>query len=532
MNTNHLAANVAPYIAYYGMTRDPFESITENGLFYSEPSRKQRLNILLHLTQYSNELMLIIGPDGSGKSTLLQQFRHKALDTWSVASIEVHSGIDERKLLQQLYHQLGMEFHSATHNELLEQMQHHFNALQRSARQAIMLIDDADQLPLTALRQILEMAALSNADHKPLLRVILLGTAELENKLNDPLLGFHADLPRRNLDLPPFDQEHTAHYVLHRLTAAHFVSSEPFTDSALHKLYKQSAGWPGHINKLAHNLLMDSLPATPQKNLPDPLNISGTFHPVRTLAALFTIVIIGALLIFQDDINTWLKPQIETLDTQTAAPEQPAKAVPPLTTAAKPTQILPVAQTDTTPPDTASLASKPIETTASSTASIAAEPEPVDDDTAPTEPPLSLARSTHPENTASPIQPTTVSNTPPATVARPNLATTPADTHDLPERQDNWLLKQNPTHYTLQLIAGARLDTLRKFIRQHRLTDNLALYHTTRKGQPWFGLTYGNYPDKQQATKARAHLPRSLRHSQPWVRNLAGIHDNIRNSRL
>ena len=121
-----------PYAAYYGMAREPFGSTIEDELFYAEPTRKQRLDILLHLAQYGNELMLVTGPEGSGKTTLLQQFQNKALDSWSIAHIDAKEGMDERKLVQQLYHQMGMKFHGATHTELLENMGRHFNSLQHS----------------------------------------------------------------------------------------------------------------------------------------------------------------------------------------------------------------------------------------------------------------------------------------------------------------------------------------------------------------------------------------------------------------
>jgi DamX protein len=94
---------------------------------------------------------------------------------------------------------------------------------------------------------------------------------------------------------------------------------------------------------------------------------------------------------------------------------------------------------------------------------------------------------------------------------------------NLPQRQDAWLRQQDPAHYTLQLVAGEHPDTIRKFITEHKLANDLALYHSTRNDKPWFGLTYGIYPDKQAAIDARARLPRELRRLKPWVRDLGGI---------
>ena len=204
-NTKHAPPT---YVTQYQMTREPFGETIENDLYYAEPGRQQKLDILLHLTQYGNELVIVTGPTGSGKTTLLHQYLNKGLDTWSVAHIDAQNGIDERKLLQQLFHQMGMEFHGATHLELFKRMKHHFDALQHNARQAVMLVDNAEQVPVTALKRILEMAELTSADNKPLLRVILFGTNRLNENFDDPLLEQYDHVIRRNVELMPFDQEH------------------------------------------------------------------------------------------------------------------------------------------------------------------------------------------------------------------------------------------------------------------------------------------------------------------------------------
>ncbi len=296
--TNSTASS--SYVVHYDMTREPFADAIEDDLFYAEPGRQQKLDILLHLTQYGNELVLVAGPPGSGKTTLLQQYSLKALDTWIVARIDARGGIDERKLLQQLFHQMNMDFQGATHSELFERMQHHFDTLQHRALQAVLLIDNAEQLPVTALKHVLEMVMLTNADNKPLLRVILFGTRELDEHFHDPLLGSHTHIVRHNIDLLPFAQTHTTHYVLHRLSAANFAGGKPFTEAVLQKIHKQSVGWPGEINRLAHNVFIESLPTTgiAQGNV-------SNLNKVRAATTLTGIVLLATLLFFQDEFNAW-----------------------------------------------------------------------------------------------------------------------------------------------------------------------------------------------------------------------------------
>ena len=231
MNNNQATPNESPYLAYYGMTREPFAAAIEDDLFYPEPTRKQRLEILLHLTQYGNELLLVTGPQGSGKTTLLGQFINHALDNWSVAHIDAKGGIDDRQFLQQLFHQEGLNVQVASKNDLLESITHHYDALQRSARQGVIVVDNAEQLHIATLKNILALAAMTNSEQKPMIRIILFGTSMLDRQFEDPHLGPKANIPRRVIELAPFDREQTAHYVLHRLSAANFSDTKPVTDA-------------------------------------------------------------------------------------------------------------------------------------------------------------------------------------------------------------------------------------------------------------------------------------------------------------
>jgi len=544
----HISTSNHSYVISYGMSREPFGDKIEDDLFYAEPTRKQKLDILLHLTQYGNELMLVTGPNGSGKTTLLQQFQLHALDTWKVARIEAKNGIDERKLVQQLFHQMNLEFHGATHSELLEHLEHHFDSLQYSARQAVMLIDDADQLPVTALKSVLMLAGLTSKDNKPLLRIILFGNDKLEENFSDPFLAQHNNIVRRAVDLPAFDSEHTAHYILHRLSAADFAENKPFTDAALQKIHKQSNGWPGEINQLAHNLLIESaLTATSNASNGE----KSTFNIPRAIAAVVGVTMISALLFFQDNFNAWLDGG--TNNTSDAAQQslttQPLEIPPqnPLDSTAAP-DALDAPQNLPADDPVAILAQMygEKETSSDTTAAIHAVDEIPESENAPNFDALTKAApeqiSTAATSKSSPTSTATLSVTEPAATkvikpVQPTIAAkkaTPPQTlphkipADLPGHRTDWILKQNPEHFTLQLVAGNNIKTLRAFVQRHPLTKPLAVYQSTRKGKPWFGLIHGIFPSKEQAINARSRLSKALRREKPWVRNLAPLQKELR----
>ena len=527
----------SPYLAFYGLAREPFAAAIEFDLFYAEPVRAQRLDILHHLTGYSDELLLVTGPEGSGKSTLLQQYIAAASETWQVLRVEANGGIDERNLIQQIYHQLELNFRGATHPELLEQLEHHLDGLLHNARQGVLLVDDAHHLTITALQRILQLASLRSFTDKPLLRVILFGEPGLAKKLDDPLLAQFDDMPRRIIDLPPFDEEHSTHYLLHRLSAARFIAGEPFTESALHKLHKQSGGWPGRLNSLAHQLLLDSLPSSERPAELPGISDRDLYKPKRLVGVSLVILILLTFIVWDvigDLFDT--PPTAQTASTETPADRQRNQQA----------LAIPAQEDDQTPPPSASMD----EAIAHITEDTAHEPPPATREHRPhpiggKPQPTETVTTEKPSNreAAAPVP----KASPPAKVdvaKKPVAKTAPAAAKPttgaplgkqwqplpdwVPEHRNDWLLSRNPQHFTLQLVAGERLDTLHKFIQRHKLKRHLAFYQTQRKGKPWYALVYGEYANKQQAIDARSQLPRALRKQKPWIRRFGDIQQALK----
>lgn len=547
--TQRQGSQGSPYLAFYGLAREPFAAAIEFDLYYPEPTRTQHLDILHHLTQYNDELLLVTGPEGSGKSTLLQQYIARASETWEVVRVEASGGIDERNLIQQIYHQLELNFRGATHPELLEQLEYHLDGLLHNARQGVLLVDDAHLLTITALQRILQLASLRSFTNKPLLRIILFGEPGLEERLDDPLLAQFAGTPHRIIDLPPFDEEHSTHYLLHRLSAARFVAGEPFTEGALHKLHKQSEGWPGRLNTLAHKLLMDSLPSSERPSELPGISDRDLYKPKRLVGVSLIIVILLTFIVWDVIGDLFDTPS----DAETATAEPPtdrsaAPATPPTTTERSQQALaIPPQKNDDVPASSPRPASMD-EAIAAITGDLAHEkapdqpqhthrPHPIGGKPQPIETPTPKKTASQktgaPTATVSPPAKVESAKTPPAKAPKP-AADTPLGKQWqplpkwVPEHRNPWLLSRDPQHFTLQLIAGERLDTLRKFIQQHKLKQHLAFYHTQRKGKPWYALVYGEHANKQQAIDARSRLPHALRKQKPWIRRFGDIQQALK----
>lgn len=428
-----------------------------------------------------------------------------------------------------------------------------------------MLLDDADKLPVTALKAILSLAGLTSKDNKPLLRIVLFGDNQLNENISDPLLAQYNNIVKRNIELPAFEKEQTTHYILHRLSAANFANNKPFTEAAMQKIHKQSNGWPGEINKLAHALLVETAPTETNSTK---TNISIPFNTPHAIAAAVGITIISALLFFQDEFNHWLDDSAEiksNINLPLALPteEKPAARpeasshnaeAPTASTAStvNPVDLSPQQLPSNNPAATLAQIDEGEKSTNELNTAIKAVDEIPDSETAPnfstsaktaSEQPI---QTTEPANkpvalsenkpvakpTVEPIPPTTATKktSKPATVSNLAKAKTKSVPTDLPGHRTDWILKQNSEHFTLQLVAGNNIKTLRAFINRYPLSAPLAVYRSTRKNKPWFALIHGIYASKQQAIDARSRLSHKLRRTKPWVRELAPLQAQLRHT--
>ena len=104
---------------------------------------------------------------------------------------------------------------------------------------------------------------------------------------------------------------------------------------------------------------------------------------------------------------------------------------------------------------------------------------------------------------------------------------TPVAKTPIAENKDGWLWSQDPSHYTLQLTAGADKKAIQSFIKRHKLADKAVYFHRLRDGQDWYILIYGSYAGHSKAIQAISLLPSAVQKSKPWTRSFGAIHAEL-----
>ena len=125
-----------------------------------------------------------------------------------------------------------------------------------AGKNAVLLIDESQNLPLTTLEQIRMLSNLETEKEK-LLQIVLIGQPELDDLLHAPLLKQLNERITVRYDIEPLDRDQILNYVEHRLTVAGRINDIPrFLSGAYNAIYDFSNGIPRRINTIADRALL------------------------------------------------------------------------------------------------------------------------------------------------------------------------------------------------------------------------------------------------------------------------------------
>ena len=551
MSNANLLAQPPDYLQAYSLKCEPFANTLDNRFFYAGTALMQRLDLLIHLTQFGDSVVLVSGPDGSGKTTLLSRFAAQANKQWRLCPVNA----DEFEQFPRLMAD-ALRIDDAS-DEL--EMLHRWASETDNSQLLVILIDRAEALAGPAVDLLCTLLA---CPVRQRLRLILFGTPAAQKALKNTLDSRNLPGSSQLLEVPRLSEEETSAYLLYRLAVAGYSGESPFTATEVRGMCKAAEGRPGAINLLAHDTLVERQARKSSKRVS-----AATGKPKLGTAAwgplTLVIVALATYLGWQrlqpkpDPGAPTAGPGVETQPIPLAIPEpvpepEPvASPVPPPAVAsnaiapatqavaetaarAEPEAVtLPLPDLVTPPVDAGKKTE--VESTEPVIASAPASPAPEA-----AQPQAAPGTISAPESPAKPSIKAVAVTADPAPAARSH-ETQPASvekTVPAPEsgtqgpHREAWLLAQQGGLYSLQLLGSRSQKSVINYVKQYQLDlSRSAYYRGNYRGGEWYVLMYGIYPDRQAALEARAGLPAAIRKGKPWPRSLESVHQAINDAR-
>jgi general secretion pathway protein A len=256
------------YEPYFGLVEKPFSLTPDPRYFYRSPSHSNALELIRHGIDRRDGVIVITGPSGTGKTTLCRTLLED-LDRDTLTSLVLNPYLSSDELLRLILQDLGAisreegrrarEAAGAT-EPLLQTLRDYLISLQSLGTRALIIVDEAQKLPIPLLRQIASLAALEQK-HAPLVQIVLVGQLTLSDVVKDPALHALADRIRIRYRLRPLTGSETADYVEHRLTLGGVIDRGTFTARALHRVYRATQGNARLINLVCDRALLGAFSA-------------------------------------------------------------------------------------------------------------------------------------------------------------------------------------------------------------------------------------------------------------------------------
>ena len=247
---------------YFGFTEKPFSLTPDPKYLYRSSSHASAFELLQYAIRRREGFVVITGDIGTGKTTLCRAVLEQ-LDRRTFTALVLNPFLSEEDLLRVILQDFGVvsreeikrgRLAGVTKQELIETLNEFLLSLQPIGAGALLIIDEAQNLPLQTLEQIRILSNLET-DKEKLLQIVLVGQPNLRELLRTPGLRQLDQRVSIRFELNPLSLDETAAYIGHRLGVAG-GGAVTFSTRAIATVYRYSGGIPRLINLLCDRSLL------------------------------------------------------------------------------------------------------------------------------------------------------------------------------------------------------------------------------------------------------------------------------------
>jgi MSHA biogenesis protein MshM len=493
------------YHSHFGLDQSPF-SITPNpAFFYSGSQRGDILEALIYAVIHGEGIIKVTGEVGSGK-TMLCRMLEGMMPANVVVIYLVNPTLSRAEVVFAIAGELEIDTAGKRPDEVIRLLQSDLIAKHINGKQVVLLVEEAQAMPLDTLEEIRLFSNLETSKHK-LLQIVLFGQPELDENLNLPSMRQLKERITHSFKVPPMMTSIIPEFLMFRMRAAGYHGPDIFSKAAIKLLSSVSEGIVRRINILADKALLaafaDNTHLIEVKHVKEAIRDSefSTSRAGYPHSRLLIGLALGLALLIAADIGwrTYLHNDVSTRTAQLAAVQKSASGA----VIATPLINVKTAALDLPHPS-------------------------------PISSPLPIATT---EAAESSLVKTDIVAKKPDEVSQ-ILPKAPIERDIFQKRLDaskNWLRDTPQDYYTVQLalVDAANSNQIKQLLK--KLGDEvgieqLYLYPTRIGGLPRFGIVYSSFASRDEVLQDRIELERKL-NNRGQLRTIAGLRLEMRRFR-
>ena len=242
------------YIENFKLRELPFRLSPDPQFLYLSRAHARAKAYMESTIWFTDGFVVVTGEIGSGKTTLIESFLRQLDSDVVIAQIN-QTQVNAVEFLQSVLVQFGFSPFKMKKAELIATLNSFLIEQYAAGRKVLLIIDEAQNLSLKVLEEIRMLSGIEATKEK-VLRIILAGQPELNEKLDSPELVQLAQRIRLRFHLGALSREDLRSYVRHRLDVAGADGREIFAEDTYPELFRYTGGVPRLVNTLCDTAMM------------------------------------------------------------------------------------------------------------------------------------------------------------------------------------------------------------------------------------------------------------------------------------
>jgi general secretion pathway protein A len=295
------------YETFYGISKTPFQITPDPQFLYLSPSHKEALGSIIYGIEQRKGFVVVLGEVGLGKTTVLRSYLDRRDRQWMTLVYVFNPNLSFHALLETILKALGIDDALQSAHGMVDRLHHRLVEEYQNGRNVVLVVDEAQNMPVETLEQLRVLSNLETATDK-LLQIVLVGQPEFAATLGRHELRQLRQRIAVRCTLSPLSERDSEAYIEYRLNRVGATSASVFTRKALRQIVQHARGVPRTLNIVCDNVLVTGLgyrrkPVTGdvvQEVIRDLAGLEGrTTMPYRrwALTALALIVVLAGVLV-------------------------------------------------------------------------------------------------------------------------------------------------------------------------------------------------------------------------------------------